>query len=402
MCKSPPKMLAAHKTRQRPAHTLAALCAARDVIGIDICSESLVPNVTFRFLLQTRDPAEDVARFKAGGGQVLIGTPGRLADLMRRCPGLDARRLEVLLLILAGALLSSLLLTCRRCYQYEYRQRGAVVGASFRPLVHVRTSAGATRGGLAGGHGPSCAEYSAGKRISCCVHRRSHGARCPRVQVLVLDEADRLLDMGFQAQLDAIMGRLPRQRRTGAAPRHAPCCPLLFNMRQQFGMGRSYEAQHAPRCLQGACRTVTEAQQVCAETSAQDDATVVRFELSCCPADACAGLFSATQTEAVEALARAGLRNPVRVNVAVSQPAVPSAADGGAGAGGQSQGQKTPSSLDIQYLVCEGTEKLAQLVTFLLVIGSSLLYHLSAPDMMFHSGNLPTTTLEHHVPGAIL
>lgn len=34
-------------------------------------------------------------------------------------------------------------------------------------------------------------------------------------QVLVLDEADRLLDMGFQAQLDQIMGRLPRQRRTG-------------------------------------------------------------------------------------------------------------------------------------------------------------------------------------------
>lgn len=36
------------------------------------------------------------------------------------------------------------------------------------------------------------------------------------VEVLVLDEADRLLDMGFKAQLDAIMRRLPRQRRTGA------------------------------------------------------------------------------------------------------------------------------------------------------------------------------------------
>ena len=36
------------------------------------------------------------------------------------------------------------------------------------------------------------------------------------VEVLVLDEADRLLDMGFKAQLDAIMKRLPRQRRTGA------------------------------------------------------------------------------------------------------------------------------------------------------------------------------------------
>lgn len=37
-------------------------------------------------------------------------------------------------------------------------------------------------------------------------------------QVLVLDEADRLLDMGFREQLDAIMSRLPRQRRTGAHP----------------------------------------------------------------------------------------------------------------------------------------------------------------------------------------
>jgi superfamily II DNA/RNA helicase len=35
------------------------------------------------------------------------------------------------------------------------------------------------------------------------------------LQVLVLDEADRLLDMGFRVQLDAIMGRLPKQRRTG-------------------------------------------------------------------------------------------------------------------------------------------------------------------------------------------
>ena len=65
-----------------------------------------------------------------------------------------------------------------------------------------------------------------------------------RFEVLVLDEADRLLEMGFQKNLDAIIARLPKQRRTG--------------------------------------------------------------------------LFSATQTEAVQALARAGLRNPVRVNVEVS------------------------------------------------------------------------------------
>lgn len=44
--------------------------------------------------------------------------------------------------------------------------------------------------------------------------------RCPKLsykafEVLILDEADRLLEMGFQKQLDAIMALLPRQRRTG-------------------------------------------------------------------------------------------------------------------------------------------------------------------------------------------
>jgi ATP-dependent RNA helicase DDX55/SPB4 len=88
-----------------------------------------------------------------------------------------------------------------------------------------------------------------------------------------------------------------------------------------------------------------------------------------------AGLFSATQTEAVGALARAGLRNPVRVNVAVLQGGPQ---DGGADGGGADStaaaadgntavqgGQRTPSSLDIAYLVCESTEKLGQLVAFL-------------------------------------
>lgn len=40
---------------------------------------------------------------------------------------------------------------------------------------------------------------------------------CPQstFEVLVLDEADRLLDLGFKEVLQKILGRLPKQRRTG-------------------------------------------------------------------------------------------------------------------------------------------------------------------------------------------
>lgn len=40
---------------------------------------------------------------------------------------------------------------------------------------------------------------------------------CPQssFEILVLDEADRLLDMGFKDELQKILGRLPKQRRTG-------------------------------------------------------------------------------------------------------------------------------------------------------------------------------------------
>ena len=75
-----------------------------------------------------RDAALDVTAFQEKGGNVIIGTPGRVADVMKRSTELDTKQLEV----------------------------------------------------------------------------------------LVLDEADRLLDMGFRTQLDFIMSRLPKQRRTGA------------------------------------------------------------------------------------------------------------------------------------------------------------------------------------------
>ncbi|XP_060918046.1 ATP-dependent RNA helicase DDX55 [Labrus mixtus] len=98
------------------------------------------------------------------------------------------------------------------------------------------------------------------------------------LDVLVLDEADRLLDMGFEASLNTILDYLPKQRRTG--------------------------------------------------------------------------LFSATQTQELEKLVRAGLRNPVRITVKEKGVAA-------------SAVQKTPSRLSNYYTICKSEDKFNSLVAFL-------------------------------------
>uniref|UniRef100_A0A7N8X9C0 ATP-dependent RNA helicase n=1 Tax=Mastacembelus armatus TaxID=205130 RepID=A0A7N8X9C0_9TELE len=98
------------------------------------------------------------------------------------------------------------------------------------------------------------------------------------LDVLVLDEADRLLDMGFEASLNTILSFLPKQRRTG--------------------------------------------------------------------------LFSATQTQELEKLVRAGLRNPVRITVKEKGVAATVV-------------QKTPSRLSNYYTICRAEDKFNNLVAFL-------------------------------------
>ncbi|XP_034565212.1 ATP-dependent RNA helicase DDX55 [Notolabrus celidotus] len=98
------------------------------------------------------------------------------------------------------------------------------------------------------------------------------------LDVLVLDEADRLLEMGFEASLNTILGYLPKQRRTG--------------------------------------------------------------------------LFSATQTQELEKLVRAGLRNPVRITVKEKGVAA-------------SAVQKTPSRLSNYFTICKAEDKFNNLVAFL-------------------------------------
>ncbi|KAK2715550.1 ATP-dependent RNA helicase DDX55-like [Artemia franciscana] len=98
------------------------------------------------------------------------------------------------------------------------------------------------------------------------------------LEILVLDEADRLLDANFESKMNIILSYLPKQRQTS--------------------------------------------------------------------------LFSATQTKEVEALARAGLRQPVRVSVVEKSM--------------DDTCLKTPSTLENYYLVCQPDLKFEYLVSFLM------------------------------------
>lgn len=135
-----------------------------------------------------------------------------------------------------------------------------------------------------------------------------------QLEVLILDEADRLLDMGFQLQLTSIISHLPKQRRTG--------------------------------------------------------------------------LFSATQTEAVGELAKAGLRNPVRIEVKTEVKSAPSGANADQGVACS----KTPSSLTIQFLECEGNEKPTQLAEFLVEFScaKTIVYFMTCACVDFWGTVLPT------------
>ncbi|XP_053728563.1 ATP-dependent RNA helicase DDX55 [Synchiropus splendidus] len=119
-------------------------------------------------------------------------------------------------------------------------------------------------------------------RLEDMFRRKSDGldlaSSVKSLDILVLDEADRLLDMGFEASLNTILGFLPKQRRTG--------------------------------------------------------------------------LFSATQTQELEKLVRAGLRNPVRITV--KEKGVAACAT-----------QRTPARLSNYYMICRSEDKFNNLVAFL-------------------------------------
>ena len=120
------------------------------------------------------------------------------------------------------------------------------------------------------------------------------------LECLVLDEADVLLDMGFEVVLTSILSKLPKMRRTG-----------LFS----------------------ATRSGTSA-------------------------------AGASAKSVKKLMARAGLRNPVMINVAIAATDPQADAEDGA-AQIAPQEQATPSSLTNHYIVSPLDEKLSRLVTFL-------------------------------------
>lgn len=68
---------------------------ARQIHTVAAAFVASIPGLTSLLLVGGSDPAVDVAAFRATGGHVIIGTPGRIDDVMKRCPQMDCKALEV-------------------------------------------------------------------------------------------------------------------------------------------------------------------------------------------------------------------------------------------------------------------------------------------------------------------
>ena len=123
------------------------------------------------------------------------------------------------LLPILHALLSKPRGTTRALILAPTRELAAQILANLEDLsVHTPVTGAAVFGGV--GHGPQEHAFRSGVDVIVATpgrlldHLRSPYAKLDRLEFLVLDEADRMLDMGFLPEIRKILRYLPRRRQT--------------------------------------------------------------------------------------------------------------------------------------------------------------------------------------------
>jgi len=166
----------------------------------------------------------------AAGMNILVCTPGRLLQHMDETPSFDATNLQVRLQQQTQPIPSPLCvpLSCALppwCAGRIMPAQEAVLCAGRRPaqprpqlnrtpLPHRAHTTLSTSLAWVRSIGPSHRLQHTGSHQTDVTEPARLTMRLCCCQVLVLDEADRILDMGFAATLNAILENLPRWRQT--------------------------------------------------------------------------------------------------------------------------------------------------------------------------------------------
>ena len=183
------------------------------------------------------------------------------------------------------------------------------------------------------------------------VMERMPDMRLKTLELLVLDEADRLLDMGFEATLNAILGRLPKQRRTGlfSATQTSEVLNLV-----RAGLRNPVKVEVKVRALPPSAAPLPTAapSPPRAAPPPVGDAKTKKKEKERIQK------VKADDTTPHAAPAAAAADAAAAENTATASPAAPAAPLLG-------RVQATPATLTNHYMIVDGEARLAQLVAFL-------------------------------------